>query len=136
MAGSTEEHLDPEVAEVEDGAMGNEATQPEAESQVTDAEEGTSTDSDKGAQAELEELRDRHLRLAAEFENFRKRTREELMGAGERAQATLVGSLLDVLDDFHRMHEVEVEHATAGSVLEGVSLVQRKLDRVLAEAGA
>jgi molecular chaperone GrpE len=85
--------------------------------------------------AELEELKDRHLRLAAEFENFRKRSREEFSAASARAKAALIGSLLDVLDDFHRMHAVETGTATAASVLEGVALVQRKLDRVLEEAG-
>lgn len=102
---------------------------------VGEATPGEATEEGNEAAEALAELQDRHLRLAAEFENFRKRTREELMGAGERAQASLVGSLLDVLDDFHRMHEVDTEHATASSVLEGVSMVQRKLDRVLAEAG-
>ncbi|NIV77065.1 MAG: nucleotide exchange factor GrpE, partial [Gammaproteobacteria bacterium] len=36
---------------------------------------------------ELEDLKERHLRLAAEFENYRKRTRRELAEAGERGQA-------------------------------------------------
>jgi molecular chaperone GrpE len=92
--------------------------------------------SDDGAtRAELDELKDRHLRLAAEFENFRKRTRDELTGVSERAKAAFIGSLLDVLDDFQRVHEVDTQTATAASVLEGVAMVQRKLDRVLAEAG-
>jgi molecular chaperone GrpE len=91
--------------------------------------------SDGHLAAELEELRDRHLRLAAEFENFRKRSREEFSTASARAKAALIGSLLDVLDDFHRMHVMETGTATAESVLEGVALVQRKLDRVLEEAG-
>ena len=85
--------------------------------------------------AELAELHDRHVRLVAEFENYRKRTREELISSGSRAQAALVGSLLDVFDDFQRMHELVPDQATVASVLEGVELVDRKLQRVLAEAG-
>ncbi len=85
--------------------------------------------------AELEELRDRHLRLAAEFENFRKRSRDEFSNASARAKASLIGTLLDVLDDFHRMHEVDTRTATVQSVLEGVAMVQRKLDKVLEDAG-
>lgn len=84
---------------------------------------------------ELHQARDRHLRLAAEFENYRKRTREELMGASSRAQATLVGSLLDVFDDVHRVQQVDPTTATVDSVLEGIALLERKLLHILAEAG-
>ena len=51
---------------------------------------------------ELEELRDKHLRLAAEFDNYRKRTRREISSQQERAKAELAGRLLDVLDDLRR----------------------------------
>lgn len=88
-----------------------------------------------GLEAELAEMRDRHLRLAAEFENYRKRTREELGQSGTRAQAALIGSLLDVLDDFDRLVGIDTEGVTAESVLEGVQLVERKLKRALADSG-
>jgi molecular chaperone GrpE len=84
---------------------------------------------------ELADLSDRHLRLAAEFENYRKRTREELLSSGARAQASLVGTLLDALDDVHRVSELDQEQTSAAAVLEGVRLVERKLDRALADAG-
>jgi molecular chaperone GrpE len=108
-----------------------------------EVEQGTETPRDAGSgeeerhplAVELEELRDRHVRLVAEFENYRKRTREELLSSASRAQAALIGSLLDVFDDFQRMHELVPEQATVASILEGVELVDRKLQRVLAEAG-
>lgn len=84
---------------------------------------------------ELADLSDRHLRLAAEFENYRKRTREELLSSGARAQASLVATLLDALDDLHRVSGLDQEENSAGAVLEGVRLVERKLDRALADAG-
>ncbi len=84
---------------------------------------------------ELEELSDRHLRLAAEFENYRKRTREELLSSGARAQASLVATLLDAFDDFHRVTELDEAGATLETVLEGVRMVERKLERALADAG-
>ncbi len=86
-------------------------------------------------QAELDEVRDRHVRLVAEFENYRKRTREELSRASGRAQAALVGSLVEALDDFERVHAVDPDQAAVASVLEGVEMVERKLNRILAEAG-
>ncbi|TVP55638.1 MAG: nucleotide exchange factor GrpE [Gemmatimonadales bacterium] len=88
-----------------------------------------------GFETELAEMRDRHLRLAAEFENYRKRTREELGQSGTRAQAALIGSLLDVLDDFDRLVGIDTDGVSAESVLEGVQLVERKLKRALADSG-
>lgn len=84
---------------------------------------------------ELESLNDRHLRLAAEFDNFRRRSHSEMGQSGTRAQAALVAELLDVLDDLERVTSLEPEEATVASVLEGVELVERKLHRTLEEAG-
>jgi len=84
---------------------------------------------------ELEELNDRHLRLAAEFDNFRRRSHAEMGQAGTRAQASLVGSILDVLDDFERVATLDPEQATVQSVLEGVRLMEQKLRRALIGAG-
>jgi molecular chaperone GrpE len=100
-----------------------------------EAPDGEALEPDDALARELAELQDRHLRLAAEFENYRKRTREDMYSAGVRGQAALVGSLLDALDDFERVHGVDPEHATIASIIEGMQLVERKLNRVLAEAG-
>ena len=84
---------------------------------------------------ELESLEDRHLRLAAEFDNYRRRSQAQLVESGARAQASLIGALLDVLDDFGRVTSIDPEVATVESVLEGVALVERKLFQLLQEAG-
>lgn len=84
---------------------------------------------------ELERLRDKHLRLAAEFDNYRKRTRRELAGQRKEAQAALAGELLDVLDDFSRVTESARESEDAAALREGVEMVERKLRRILEEAG-
>jgi molecular chaperone GrpE len=86
-------------------------------------------------QAQLEDLNDRHLRLAAEFENFRRRSQTEMGQSGIRAQAALVERLLEVLDDFERMSSIDPDQATVESVLEGVDLVERKFHRILEDAG-
>ena len=60
---------------------------------------------------ELELINDRHLRLAAEFDNYRKRSQAQLMESGVRAQASLVGTLLDALDDLiHRVARLHHHH--------------------------
>lgn len=88
-----------------------------------------------GLRQEFQELNDRHLRLAAEFDNFRRRSHAQLGESGTRAQASLVSGLLDVLDDFHRMAHLEPDETTVSSLLEGVRLVEQKLHHALEEAG-
>lgn len=87
-----------------------------------------------GLVQELQELQDRHLRLAAEFENYRKRTRRELAEMRLRAQADLVRCLLEVLDDLGRVAEATPD-ATVESLQEGIALVELKMGRELDDAG-
>lgn len=82
----------------------------------------------------VQELQDRHLRLAAEFENYRKRTRRELAEMRVRAQADLVRRLLEVLDDLGRVAEATPD-ATVESLQEGIALVELKMRRELDDAG-
>lgn len=84
---------------------------------------------------ELEELREKHLRLAAEFENYRKRTRREMKEARQRGQAELTERLLEALDDLERVLETPEDSTTVEALQEGVEMVQRKLEKELAEAG-
>lgn len=84
---------------------------------------------------EFQELNDRHLRLAAEFNNFRRRSEQERLSAWSRAQADLVGNLLDVLDDLHRVADLDLSNATVENIMEGIDLVERKFVRKLEEAG-
>ncbi len=84
---------------------------------------------------ELEDLRDRYLRTAAEFDNFRKRTSRERTELWSRAQAQLVGNVLDALDDLGRVIELHPGDATVHDVISGVELVERKLVRELEDAG-
>jgi molecular chaperone GrpE len=84
---------------------------------------------------ELESLKDRHLRLAAEFDNYRKRSQHQLGESSARAQAYLAAEIIDVLDDFDRVTAIDPDTATLGSVMEGVDLVKRKMRQVLDGAG-
>ena len=84
---------------------------------------------------QLEEARDRHLRLAAEFDNYRKRVARERTELADRAQAALVGRLLDVLDDLDRLRRgrrLGVRRARCGRPS---TLVDQKLRKELEAAG-
>jgi len=85
--------------------------------------------------AELETLNDRYLRLAAEFDNYRKRIERERGEAWTRAQAELAARLLESLDDLQRVAAYEADGASIDSVLEGIRLVEKKLRGALETAG-
>jgi molecular chaperone GrpE len=91
--------------------------------------------SDSPPADELKALRDRYLRLAAEYDNFRKRTEKERIEAWTRAQAQLVQQLLDPLDDLQRVAQYSAESTNVQALLEGVQMVERKLLRMLESAG-
>lgn len=85
-------------------------------------------------QRELATATDRHLRLAAEFDNYRKRVERERAETWVRAQADLAARVLETLDDLERV----TQHAAAASapvLLEGVQLLDRKLRLSLRNAG-
>lgn len=86
-------------------------------------------------QAEFDTLNDRHLRLAAEFTNFRRRSESEMAGAWVRAQADLVRHLLEAFDDLQRVGTWEAETTTVEALVEGVDLVERKFRQALESAG-
>lgn len=86
-------------------------------------------------QDDLGRLQDQHLRLAADFENYRKRVSAELSSGWVRAQADLARALLDGLDDLQRVSRFTSEDATLETLIEGVDLVERKLLKALTDAG-
>ena len=87
------------------------------------------------AQRELDEQRDRYLRLAAEYDNYRKRSIRERQEAGTRAQGELVKSLIDSLDDLQRVTAQDPEIVDAKTIHQGIEVVNKKLMKALSAAG-
>ena len=106
------------------------------EPQVTEeAQESGDAEPDVAAlQAERDELFDRLQRLAAEFDNYRKRTARDAASLTIRANERLVKDLLPILDDLGRALEAAEEHEGA-KLEEGVRLVHRSLADLLAKEG-
>ena len=106
-----------------------------------DAADGAESDGNEGAGAvastnrELEEQRDRYLRLAAEYDNYRKRSQKERQEAGARAQGELVKSLIDSLDDLMRVTAQDPEVVDARTIHQGIEVVNKKLMKALSAAG-
>ena len=86
----------------------------------------------------LEKERDEYLndlkRVAADFENYRKRVARDQEGLVARAHERLVKELLPVLDDLERALEAAAQHEE-GKLEEGVRLVHRELVEALAREG-
>jgi molecular chaperone GrpE len=77
---------------------------------------------------------DSYLRLAADFDNYRKRVAREHSELTARANERLVNELLPVLDDLERALEAATEHEEA-KLEEGVQLVHRSLAALLERHG-
>jgi molecular chaperone GrpE len=86
-------------------------------------------------QRELQDQRDRLLRLAADYDNFRKRTAKERLEAGARSQAELVAKLTDALDDLSRFAHIDPATTDPQTLHKGIELVEQKMLKVLGAAG-
>jgi molecular chaperone GrpE len=108
--------------------------------ELLDDSDGTSAQADtddqvSSLQRELTTERDKHLRLAAEFDNFRRRNLKEKTEAEARGQAELARMILDPLDDIARFAHVDPAVTESKTVVEGVEMVEKKLDKALRSAG-
>jgi molecular chaperone GrpE len=90
---------------------------------------------DDALRREVEASRERTLRVAAEFDNFRKRAAKERQEAGWRAQGDLVRGLLDALDDLQRFAAVDPSTVDSKAVVDGIGLVEKKIVKSLAGHG-
>jgi molecular chaperone GrpE len=84
--------------------------------------------------SQLEEANSRLLRVAADFDNFRKRSRQDQVDTMRYASATLAERLLPVLDDAQRTLEHVPEGVDEGW-LKGLQLTFKQLEEVLASVG-
>ncbi|MEL7251086.1 MAG: nucleotide exchange factor GrpE [Bacteroidota bacterium] len=105
------------------------------ESQDTDNQPTEEQSKDDNAVGERDELRNKYLRLMAEFENYKKRTvRERVDLLNTAAQDTLT-ALLPVLDDFDRALNLPEEQRNSPAFQEGIQLVYQKLNNTLKQRG-
>src|SRR2546422_9392018 len=86
-------------------------------------------------EGELAELKDKYLRLAAEYDNFKKRSVKERTELWQRAQADLVQRLVDALDDLARFAHVDPAQTDAKTIHHGVDMVERKMWKAREAAG-
>jgi molecular chaperone GrpE len=85
--------------------------------------------------AEIQELKEKYIRQAAEFDNFRKRSAKERLELIQTATRELMVSLLPVLDDSERAEKQMESSNDVASVNQGVKLVFNKLRNTLTSKG-
>ncbi len=88
-----------------------------------------------GLESELQEQKDKFLRLYAEFDNFRKRTAKERLELFKTAGADVIKDLLPVLDDMERSRKAAESDESAEPLSEGVIMVFDRIQRVLKQKG-
>ena len=84
---------------------------------------------------EAAEMKERLLRTAADFDNFRKRAAREKSETWGRAQGDVIQRILEAIDDLGRVAHLDPAQTSAESLHEGVGLVERKLLKVLEGVG-
>jgi molecular chaperone GrpE len=85
-------------------------------------------------QEDLASEKDKHLRLFAEFENYKRRTAKERIELFKTANQDVLQSLLPVLDDFDRAL-AEIKKSDDDVLLKGVELIHEKLKSTLVSKG-
>lgn len=114
--------------------------QTDVESKEVTEGEGTATDEEsvddiEKLRAEYEELKDKHLRLQAEFDNFRRRTIKEKADLITTAGEKVLKDLLPVVDDLDRAMESVATAQDVSAVREGLDLIVNKFNAFLASNG-
>lgn len=102
--------------------------------QHLDDEVGEESEMEK-LRMELEEAKDKYIRLAAEFDNFRKRTAKERIELIQTAGKDVIQAMLDVLDDSERAQKQMETSEDLVQIKEGVQLVFSKLQTTLQQKG-
>ena len=98
-------------------------------------EEAPKLSEEEQLRIDLAEAKDKYIRLYSEFENFRRRTSKEKLEMASTANASLMESLLPVLDDFERALKNADEQADENNLSEGVGLIHTKLVNTLTQKG-
>lgn len=118
--------------ECDEETVGQETSQ-ENEAPLTE-EEKLAQELEK-ANEQIEEQKDKYLRLSAEFDNYRKRTMKEkaelILNGGEKS----ISSILPVIDDFERAIKTMETAKDVKAVKEGVELIYNKFMATLAQNG-
>jgi len=121
-------------AELEDAAQRNPTQGDAGELRLTESAEGEFIDEEiDRLREELIQTQDKHLRLQADFDNFRRRAQKERQELLQYGHENLVKDLLSTVDNLDRAieHTQQSDGGDLESLLQGVELLQRELHAIL-----
>ena len=123
------------VAETSDNQKAEQATEENTENKNPETGEKDVVKELENVQEQLEQQKDKFLRLSAEFDNYRKRTMKEkaelILNGGEKT----ISSILPILDDFERALQNMEKATDVNAIKEGVEIIYNKFIKVLKENG-
>lgn len=121
MSQDNTENIDNEIVQDENISENQEVQQPELTVEEQLAED-------------LAKEKDKHLRLFAEFENYKKRTAKERMDLFKTANQEVLQAILPVMDDFDRAM-MQIVKSEDQAIIKGVELIHEKLKNTLVSKG-
>jgi molecular chaperone GrpE len=113
-------------------------SQEETEKVLNDINESTLDPRDEQIallKKQVDEYKDKHLRLYADFDNFKKRNAKERLDLILTAGKDVIQDLLPILDDFDRATKALENTTDVEAVKEGMKLIQGKLTKTLENKG-
>ncbi|MBS9522475.1 nucleotide exchange factor GrpE [Litoribacter ruber] len=123
----TQESSEEQIEETQDTeAQANAEKQEEVKEELSQEEK---------LKIELAELKDKHLRLYSEFENYRRRTSKERLDLIKTASEDVLKDIIPVVDDFERAIKASEKEESVETVMEGNLLIYNKLLKILESKG-
>lgn len=124
-----------DAPDVEETVKAPENNQGDSQSTQNEPIESKESNPLEVAKAELTELKDKYVRLYAEFDTFRRRMMKEKSDLVKTAAQDTMTALLPILDDFDRAKKSADAKDSKEQFSEGVNLVYQKLHQVLKQQG-
>ena len=123
-----------------EGAPPDEGNNGDDEVVIFPEEEGSAEDSEKpseleGARAERDRMREQLLRIAADFDNFRKRSRKELEEVRRRTVEDTLREVLPIVDNLERAADAMTDATEVSAVVDGVHMVLRGFEDIANRLG-
>lgn len=131
--------VEEEVHETNDEAATPESLDPDKENEAGEVENGSDNEDQEAKIAALEkdiqDLTNRLLRVQADYDNFRRRTREEREKERQYRAQSIVEDLLPVLDNFNRALGTKAENEESMAIIKGMEMVFRQFQDALIKEG-
>jgi molecular chaperone GrpE len=128
-------NIDSELVEdLQESSESNEPNNQETD-EISEKEQSIELSKEEQLEKEITELKDKQLRIFAEFENFKKRTAKERIDLFRNAGVEFFESMLTILDDFDRASKHHDTTTDPEEIKKGIDLIHSKLLGILNQKG-